>query len=98
MPDRIAVVANCQVQGIAASLNALSPGISVDPIFVNRLTTEELRADAVASLDRYDLILSQNMTQARFGSLRREVLEQRFSNVFFFPQIIFRGFHPDDYS
>jgi hypothetical protein len=96
MPDRIAVVANCQAQGIVACLRALLPTLSIDPFYLNRLTTQQLRRDAIVSLKRYDLILSQNMTHARFGPFTREGMERRFSNIVFFPQIIFRGFHPDD--
>jgi hypothetical protein len=95
MPDTIAVIGNCQTESVVECLRALSPRAKIDRFFVNHMGSERSRLDAVASLKKYDLILSHNMTDARFGPFAREALEQQFSNVVFFPQIIFGGFHPD---
>jgi hypothetical protein len=97
MTERIAIIGTCQTPVIAACLKALSPRANIDVFYLNKLPTEQLRVDAAVALSRYDLILSQSVTHARFAPLTQKALKQRFSNVVFFPQIIFRGFHPDDY-
>jgi hypothetical protein len=98
MPDTIAIIGNCQIPGIAACLEALSPKVKISRFLVNQLHTEEERLNAVRNLRKYDLVLSHNFTDARFGPLKREALERQIPKIVFFPQIVFHGFHPDDAS
>jgi Polysaccharide biosynthesis enzyme WcbI len=96
MPDTIAIIGNCQIPGVAACLEALSPTVKIDQFHLNKLCTEGQRLGAVENLRKYDLVLSHNLTHARFGPLKRAALEQQISKIVFFPQIFFHGFHPDD--
>jgi hypothetical protein len=97
MPDRIAVIGNCQASTIAEGLKALSPKTTVDPFTVNSFATSDAREGAIAALERYDLILSQNLTQFRLGPLTSDRLKEKFPDIVFFPQIAFTGFHPDTF-
>jgi polysaccharide biosynthesis acetyltransferase WcbI-like protein len=97
MPNTVAVIGNCQSWGMVDCLTALCPQTTFSRFAVNSLRNEQLRLEALPALKQHDLILAQNFTDKRFGAFSRDALVQEFSNVTFFPQIMFGGFHPDDY-
>ena len=93
------VIGNCQADGLADWLSALSPGLTVEAFSVAGVAPDdpEARARRRALLDRSDWVVMQTGPEhrARFGLPEPDALRAEGRRVTLAPWIIFRGFHPD---
>lgn len=83
---KIAVVSNCQGEGIAACLNDINPDIRADYIIISDLWSGSRDLNKI--LTEYDVILAQSM-------IAEHVTPQHQPKVRYFPNITFPAFHPD---
>jgi hypothetical protein len=95
MPERIAVIGNCQSVPIAAILSKMCPRIRVEAMPYTRIKNLEQAAEVAKALDSYDLILIQDVDRLGCGPMRLPRIAEKYSNVVQFPAILFSGFHPD---
>jgi hypothetical protein len=86
---RVALVGNCQVPGLVASLNALLPGAVVDGWHLRGRVD-----DAAARLRGYDVVMAcpEEDCNALFS---RSWLLDHCRNVVFLVPVVFGAFHPD---
>ena len=93
------VIGNCQADGLADWLAALSPGLEVEAFSVAGVQPDDpgARARRRALLDRSDWVVMQTGSEhrARFGLPEPDALRAEGRRVTLAPWIIFRGFHPD---
>jgi hypothetical protein len=93
------VIGNCQADGLADWLAALSPGLAVEAFSVAGVAPDDPQARARwrALLDRSDWVVMQTGPEhrARFGLPEPDALRAEGRRVTLAPWIIFRGFHPD---
>lgn len=91
---KITVIGNCNVHGIADSLQFLR---EQDEVFSLEVAVAE-RSGAIPSaielIRSTDLIFAQNIP-ARFGALSIDTLREAHPNVELIPSLAFTGFHPD---
>lgn len=93
------VIGNCQADGLADWLTALSPGLTVEAFSVAGVRADDPEAKARwrGMVDRSDWVVMQTGPdhRARFGLPEPEALRAEGRRVTPAPWIIFRGFHPD---
>lgn len=93
------VIGNCQADGLADWLAALSPDLTVEAFSVTGVAPDDPEAQARwrALMDRSDWVVMQTgpAHRARFGLPEPEALRAEGRRVTRAPWIIFRGFHPD---
>lgn len=93
------IIGNCQAQGLAEWLSALSPGMQARAFSLTGVTPGD--PQALSALDALiagsDLVVMQAgpAHRARFGLPEPEVLRAQGRRVAAAPWILFRGFHPD---
>lgn len=83
---KVAVLANCQGESIAACARAMSPGVQFEFVSVTEFWSGARTIPD--TLRGFDKIFAQN-------SFRSYIREQDSARVFFFPTIAFAGFQPD---
>lgn len=83
---RIAVVANCQGEGISAALKSMNPAL--DTSFVFSTEIQKGAVDVNKMFHEMDFVLTQK-------NIINEVPDGMESKLRFFPNIIFDGYHPD---
>lgn len=83
---RVAVVANCQGEGIAAALRALNPGFDARFVMITDINNESVNLD--------DLFRDNDAVIAQRGSLENYT-KQFTKPIYTFPNISFDGYHPD---
>lgn len=94
MPD-IAVLGNCQAPSIAHILRRIVPGASVTTFPLSEIHDDNAREQTAELLRHFDLVFTQPLSQPKHGPLRAAEIQSRNSNVVLYPEIIFKGFHPD---
>lgn len=96
---RVCVIGNCQAEGLADWLAALSPGLTAGAFSVTGVAPgdPEARARWRALIDRSDWVVMQTgpAHRAKFGLPEPEDLRAGGRRVTMAPWILFRGFHPD---
>ena len=93
MTKRILVVGNCQVPGLAALLQHMIPGASVESFTLNGSC--EAKADLANRLEQFDIVFSHPHRSEVAGPLALRELQTRHPHVVPLPRIVFSGFHPD---
>jgi hypothetical protein len=95
MVKRVAILGNCQVWGLAASLKLQLPKAEVDSFFIGDIKTPE-QGDAVARrLADYDIVVGQERDDPRYGGATASHLRDTVNCWVRAPKIGFTGFHPD---
>jgi hypothetical protein len=94
MPS-IAVVGNCQAPPIADVLTRIVSGASVTTFPLSEIHDDAARERAAESLQHFDFVFMQPLSQPKHGPLRAAEIQAGNSNVVLYPEIIFKGFHPD---
>lgn len=96
---RACVIGNCQADGLADWLSALSPQVTAEAFSLTGVQPQdpEARARWRALIDRSDWVVMQAGPdhRARFGLPEPEALTAEGRRVSRAPWILFRGFHPD---
>lgn len=95
MIERVALVGNCQVWGLAASLRLQCPEIGFDDFFVGDIKTAAQGDELAARLGDYQLVLTHPQENEALGDLRSSRLEQIVRSLVRLPKVWFTGFHPD---
>lgn len=95
----VCVIGNCQADGIADWLAALSPGLTAEAFSLAGVSPDdpEARARWRAMIDRSDWVVMQAGPEhrAKFGLPELDAVRAEGRRVTPAPWIIFRGFHPD---
>lgn len=95
----VCIIGNCQADGLADWLAALSPGLTVQAFSVAGVQPDDpaARARWRALMDRSDWVVMQTGPEhrARFGLPEPDALRAEGRRVTLAPWILFRGFHPD---
>lgn len=94
MPD-IAVLGNCQAPSIAHILRRIVPGASVTTFPLSEIHDDAARKYTAESLQDFDVVFTQPLSQPKHGPLRVAEIQAGTSKVVLYPEIIFKGFHPD---
>ncbi len=93
---RIAVIGNCQAEGVARSLRLLLPGAEVETILVAGLARRFGTIDRLAShLRSADHVFSHFFPEGFVPGGNVHALAERVPRLRLFPTILFAGFHPD---
>jgi hypothetical protein len=99
MTMTVAVIGNCQVDGIAQCLGAMLPGATTIPLRLSEMMKDPTPDRKAAWRDRLaacDLILAQHRPPARSTEeFQAPRLKEAYGRVVEFPAIAFNGFHPD---
>lgn len=83
---RIAVVANCQGEGITAALKAMNPSLDADFVFTTEIQKGSITIEAV--FENYDVVVAQRNAISDIPSGMDHKLR-------LIPNIAFDGYHPD---
>lgn len=83
---RIAVISNCQGEGLALCLKTMNPDIRAD--FYITTDLQNGKQDLSTLLQTYDLIFAQTI-------IANDIPIEFSQKVFYFPVIAFSAFHPD---
>jgi tetratricopeptide (TPR) repeat protein len=93
--QRVLVVGNCQAFGVGRQLRSLCPGAEVRTVSIAEVRKPE-DADALAArLAAMDVVITQRLDPSRYGELGSARLKRRTGQLAYYPNILFRGFHPD---
>lgn len=96
---RVCVIGNCQAEGLADWLAALSPGLTAEAFSVTGVAPDDPEAKARwrALIDRSDWVVMQTGPEhrARFGLPEPGDIRAEGRRAAMAPWILFRGFHPD---
>ena len=95
MSKRVAILGNCQVNGMANCLRAIDPDLKLKAYHMARYRSDAAQKKAMEELAGVDCIFSQPLNDGAYGDLRAAELTNRFPNVLLYPSLIFHGFHPD---
>ncbi len=99
MIKTVAVIGNCQVEGISRCLEAMLPGAQVVPYFLTQLIKDEpagFRDTALDWITQCDLVLSLHRHLGPpIEALQTARLKERCKLVIEYPVVAFNGFHPD---
>lgn len=96
---RVAVIGNCQAQGLAEWVDALSPEVTAEAFSVAGVSPDdpEARSRWRGLIDRSDWVVMQTGPEhrAKFGLPDPDAIRSEGRRVTMAPWILFRGFHPD---
>lgn len=91
---RLAIVANCQADPLTSVLRLALPRDEVVSVVVNRTRTLATQQAALDILLNCDVVATQPLGPA-FGPLETSALREAVRELRVFPNLFYRGFHPD---